>query len=101
MREATNKLIELAEDGIINWEAITRAALQYMSEDEVADMAQCNEFIEEDEDEEDEEDEEVEYVCTLDGCEVCRFDTYDEAEAWCNMYDGDKEPDFECVSKGE
>ena len=55
VREATEKLIDLAEEGVLSWEAIARAALDYMSEDEVADMAQCNEFIE-DEDEEEEED---------------------------------------------
>lgn len=53
MREATIKLIDLAEDGVISWETIARAALSYMSEDEVADMAQCNGFIEEDEEEDD------------------------------------------------
>ena len=52
VREATEKLIDLAEEGVLSWEAIARAALNYMSEDEVADMARCNEFIE-DEDEED------------------------------------------------
>ena len=46
VREATEKLIDLAEEGVLSWEAIARAALNYMSEDEVADMAQCNEFIE-------------------------------------------------------
>lgn len=55
VRKATNKVIEMAEAGVLSWETIARAALQYMSEDEVADMAQCNEFIE-DEDEEEEED---------------------------------------------
>ena len=54
VREATEKLIDLAEEGVLSWEAIARAALDYMSEDEVADMAQCNEFIE-DEDEEEED----------------------------------------------
>ena len=46
VREATEKLIDLAEEGVLSWEAIARAALNYMSEDEVADMARCNEFIE-------------------------------------------------------
>ena len=55
VRKATNKVIEMAEEGVLSWETIARAALDYMSEDEVADMAQCNEFIE-DEDEEEEED---------------------------------------------
>ena len=53
VREATEKLIDLAEEGVLSWEAIARAALDYMSEDEVADMAQCNEFIEDEDEEED------------------------------------------------
>ena len=56
VRKATNKVIEMAEEGVISWETIARAALQYMSEDEVADMAQCNEFIEDEEEDEEEED---------------------------------------------
>ena len=51
VRKATNKVIEMAEEGVLSWEAIARAALDYMSEDEVADMAQCNEFIEDEEEE--------------------------------------------------
>ena len=46
VREATEKLIDLAEEGVLSWEAIARAALNYMSEDDVKDMAECNEFIE-------------------------------------------------------
>ena len=57
VRKATNKVIEMAEEGVLSWEAIARAALDYMSEDEVADMAWYNGFIE-DEDEEDEEEDE-------------------------------------------
>ena len=45
VREATEKLIDLAEEGVLSWEAFARAALDYLSEDEVAVMAQCNEFI--------------------------------------------------------
>ena len=55
VRKATNKVIELAETGVLSWETIARAALDYMSEDEVADMAQCNEFIEDEDEEKDEE----------------------------------------------
>lgn len=55
VREATNKLIDLAEEGVLSWETIARAALSYMSEDDVADMAQCNELIEDEEEFEDEE----------------------------------------------
>ena len=56
VREVTEKLIDLAEDGVLSWEAIARAALDYMSEDEVADMAQCNELIEDEEEDEEEYD---------------------------------------------
>ena len=56
VRKATNKLIEMAENCIISWETIARAALDYMSEDEVADMAQCNEFIDDEFEDEEEED---------------------------------------------
>ena len=42
-------MIDLAEEGALSWETIARAALQYMSEDEVADMARCNDFIEDEE----------------------------------------------------
>ena len=45
MRKATNKVIEMAEEGVLSWETIARAALNFMSEDEVAAMAQCNELI--------------------------------------------------------
>ena len=48
MRKATNKVIKMAEEDVLSWETIARAALNYMSEDEVADMAQYNEFIEDD-----------------------------------------------------
>ena len=56
MRKATNKVIEMAENCIISWETIARAALDYMSEDEVADMAQCNEFIDDEFEDEEEDD---------------------------------------------
>lgn len=56
MRKATNKVIDLAAAGVLSWEAIARAALDYMSEDEVADMAQCNEFIDDEFEDEEEED---------------------------------------------
>ena len=50
VRQATNTLIELAEQGVISWESIATACLQYMSEAAVADMAHCEGFIEEEED---------------------------------------------------
>ena len=51
MREATNKILEMIEDGILDKDTVIMAALKYMSEDEVADMAHVNEFFyDEDED---------------------------------------------------
>jgi hypothetical protein len=56
-RKVTNELYELAEQGVISWETLATACMKYMSEDDVADMAHCNEFIiEEDEEEENEDD---------------------------------------------
>jgi len=56
VRKATNTLIELAEQGLISWESIATACLQYMSEADVADMAHCEGFIEEEDDESNDED---------------------------------------------
>ena len=44
-REVTNKLLELQEAGVLSWEAIGRAALISMSEDDVAQMAHANELL--------------------------------------------------------
>lgn len=61
-RNITSKLIEMAEEGAINWQGIARECLTRMSEDEVADMVREMEWDdcweedeEEDEDEEDDE----------------------------------------------
>lgn len=43
MRTATCKVIELVENGVLSWETVARECLQYMSEDDVTDMANsCN-----------------------------------------------------------
>lgn len=52
-RKVTNELMEMAEGGSLTWEMIARAALVYMSEREVADMAHVNELVVEEEQEED------------------------------------------------
>jgi len=54
-RKATSKLLEMIECGILDKDQVILACLNYMSEDDVADMAHCNEFIEEEEQEESEE----------------------------------------------
>lgn len=61
MREFTNKLIELCEEGILDPIGIVRMCVKYMSEDEVEDMCDCNELtdlmFEPDEEEDELEDE--------------------------------------------
>lgn len=51
-RTYTNKLFELAENGVVSWESIAVSALRYMSEADVQDMAECEGFVEVDEEEE-------------------------------------------------
>jgi hypothetical protein len=52
-REITSAVLTLIEDGILDKDTVIMACLKYMSEDEVADMAHINGFL----DEEDETDE--------------------------------------------
>ena len=56
-RQATNKILEMVDDGILDKDTVIMFCLKYMSEDDVADMAHSNEFFinEEEYDEEDEE----------------------------------------------
>jgi hypothetical protein len=55
VRQATDKILEMVEEGILDKDTVIMSCLKYMSEDDVADMAHSNEFFinEEDEDEED------------------------------------------------
>lgn len=53
-REATNKILELVDEGILDAKQVLTMALGYMSEFDVADMADANElFSTEDEDNDD------------------------------------------------
>lgn len=52
-REITNKLLEMVDEGLINKNDLIVACLKWMSEDDVREMAEANEFIM-DEDEDDE-----------------------------------------------
>jgi len=45
MREATNKVLEMVEDGILDKDLLILACLKYMSEDDVAEMARMNEMF--------------------------------------------------------
>lgn len=44
VRKVTNELIEQAQEGALSWESIAMAALCYLSEDDVKDMAHANEL---------------------------------------------------------
>ena len=52
MRQATNKLLEMMDEGLISATAVAEMALSYMSEDDVADMMRANDIL----DQEDEDD---------------------------------------------
>jgi len=54
-RRATNKILEMVEEGVLDRDLVVLACLKYMSEDEVADMAFVNEFGLFDEDYEEED----------------------------------------------
>jgi hypothetical protein len=60
-REATNKILELIDEGVLQAETVVMAALKYMSEDEVADMAHINEFTQFFDEEEEDEDDDMEW----------------------------------------
>lgn len=45
-REITNKLLEMVDSEILDRDILIAACLKYMSEDEVHDMAELNEFLE-------------------------------------------------------
>ena len=52
-REATNKLLQMIDDGLVSQDYVLTAALKYMSEDDVRDMCHANEielWLDEDED---------------------------------------------------
>ena len=54
-REYTSKLLELIEDGMLDRDTVIMACVKYMSEDDVKDMMEHNEFILEEDEDEDEE----------------------------------------------
>lgn len=50
-RVATNKILEMVDEGLLNPRDVLLMALKWMSEDEVKEMAEANELFEEVEDE--------------------------------------------------
>ena len=59
-RQVTDKLWADLDDGLIDPFKFASACLNWMSEDEVREMAEENGFLDEDEDEEEDEEEETE-----------------------------------------
>jgi len=57
-RQYTNQLLEMIENGLLDKDTVINACVNYMSENDVRDMMESNEFLEEEEDEEEEEEEE-------------------------------------------
>ena len=55
MRDATNKILEMIDEGLLDARAVAQMCLKYMSEDAVADMANANEIFFDEEDEEDDD----------------------------------------------
>ena len=51
-RPVTSELLDMAEQGMLDWETLARDALGWMSEDEVAEFARRNDYITEDEEDE-------------------------------------------------
>lgn len=54
-REYTNKLLEMVDEGLLDKDTVIMACLKYMSESDVQDMMEANEFILEDEEEDEDE----------------------------------------------
>jgi len=57
VRQATDKILEMVEEGILDKDTVIMSCLKYMSEDDVADMAHSNEFFITTNEEEDDNDE--------------------------------------------
>ena len=53
-REYSVKLLDMVEEGILDKDAVICAMINYMSESDVRNMMEVNEFISDDDDDEDE-----------------------------------------------
>jgi hypothetical protein len=51
-RKYTTQLLEMIEEGLLDRNTVIMACVKYMSEDEVRDMMECNEFLESEPEEE-------------------------------------------------
>ena len=57
VRQATDRILEMVDEGVLDKDTVIMACLKYMSEDDVADMAQMNEFFYDDEESDDDSEE--------------------------------------------
>lgn len=48
-RQYTNQLIDMLDNGLIDYKTVVTACLNYMSEQEVQDLCEANEFIDSEE----------------------------------------------------
>jgi hypothetical protein len=55
IREYTNQLLEMIEQGLLDRDTVIVACVKYMSEDDVRDMMFANEFVLETDEEDEEE----------------------------------------------
>jgi len=55
VRQATDKILEMVEEGILDKDTVIMSCLKYMSEDDVADMAHSNEFFNNEEEDDDDD----------------------------------------------
>ena len=84
-RETTNRLLEMVDDGILDARELALACLKYMSEDDVKDMAESNEFLPDyDNEEEEEAEDSYDYILNVgqrkDDLQVyCAFPTKEDA----------------------
>ena len=53
-RQATDRILTMVEEGLLDRDMVIMACLKYMSEDDVRDMAHANEFFYDEEETEDE-----------------------------------------------
>lgn len=51
-RPVTSELLDMAEQGLIDWETLARDALGWMSEDEVSEFARRNDYVRDEDDDE-------------------------------------------------
>ena len=77
-RQYTEQLLEMIEDGMLDRDTVIMACVKYMSEDEVRDMMESNEFVPEDDEDDGQPDSYTEYQDLYGGDDA--FETCSYAE---------------------